>query len=130
MKRRFFYIFLSGWMGFLACAQAEDPSESAFHTGSHFISAYSGLSLPVTEIDFAVIGGGKDKIASAGGSYGAQYLYLIKPRWGIGLDLNYVAHRNHRSTALLPSYTISSKEESTIVMLGPRKRAMDSRTNG
>jgi len=56
--------------------------------GSKLLAVNLGVNLPLTELDLTGVGGGKEKLGGPGVSGGAQFIYHLSQRVGIGGEIN------------------------------------------
>lgn len=81
------------------------------------VSIAVGLAQPVSRIRLGVSGGGSADNGDLGAHLGAQYVRFLTPRFGAGLDVDYVSRSGTVSTRLYPSADASVAGD-TWVMLG------------
>ncbi|MBI5210499.1 MAG: outer membrane beta-barrel protein [Elusimicrobia bacterium] len=80
-----------------SAAWSAAPARADIETGDHLVHMGVGLSVPLTDMDTSMAGGGMEKIAYRGVFGGAQYVHHVSPSFGLGLDLSGAVHEkaNH-----------------------------------
>ena len=89
----------------------------AFDDRRQLLSIGMGVAEPLGGVNFHSIGGGSASDGDLGVQFGAQYLYFLSPRLGVGVDTDYIDRTGTVSPRLLPSAT-SSVGGDTWLMLG------------
>jgi opacity protein-like surface antigen len=104
---------LLAWTPEGAAPEFQPPSRDL----RQMVSLGFGLIEPVSRIDFRPIGGGSADNGDLGAGFGAQYVYFLAPRLGVGLDVDYLSRAGTLSERLFPRAAASVGGD-TWLMLG------------
>lgn len=83
---------------------------------NHHFSFDFGLAVPASEVSFSEAGGGSDDNGDSGGLFGFQYLYSFRPRWGLGLNMEFMNRSGADSSQLLPAADAEVSGNSFVIM--------------
>jgi hypothetical protein len=112
-----------------SAAAPVSPASAAWGggVGRHQLSLEVGLTVPTTSVGLEQAGGGRDPVGGTGPAFGAEYLYDVKPRLALGLDLQWLGRGSNSSFKLL-SNAESAVGGGSFVFLGAAK--LDLRGSG
>lgn len=110
-------------------AEVAPPLAASPPERRRLVSLGLGLIEPVSKVDFRSIGGGSADNGDLGAQLGAQYVYFLSPRVGVGLDVDYFNRSGTLSTRLYPAADASVSGDTWVMlailrcMLADRGRA-------
>lgn len=85
--------------------------------GSHLLSLYGGAGFTSSQFEYGVTGG-EEPVADGGGSWGAQWVYVVKdtPSIGLGLDASISDLSEHRTLDLVRGSDSTSSMRSAVLL--------------
>lgn len=92
------------------------PARAAPPERRQLVSLGLGLIEPVSKVHFRSIGGGSADNGDLGAQLGAQYVYFLSPRVGVGLDVNYFSRSGTLSTRLYPAADASVSGDTWLML--------------
>ena len=91
-------------------------SWAGFQQGSQTVNLNLGTGIPLSTLDLSAVGGGSDKIGTAGLAVGGEYLYYLTPLFALGLDGNYSKFGDKNSSKFSPLVDSTVSAKSMVVL--------------